>query len=62
MRKLRTDQSNQTVAQPATVDTCRRDYGTPAERAERAEDATAQSETTKWHGQEAMDAPKGWRS
>ncbi|MFJ5259108.1 hypothetical protein ACIQAC_01355 [Streptomyces sp. NPDC088387] len=39
----------------------RRDYGTPTERAARAEAAIAQAETAKWHAKAAAEAPRGRR-
>ncbi|WP_371793861.1 hypothetical protein OIE91_11385 [Streptomyces albidoflavus] len=50
---------NRIMAEPATVEACRQDRGTAAERAARAEDVTAQQENTRWHAKAAAEAPKG---
>lgn len=60
-RRISTKTPNQTVAQPATVPACRQDRGTPQDRAARAEDAVAQSETTKWNAKAGAERWGGVR-
>ncbi|MFF9123185.1 hypothetical protein ACF09J_07785 [Streptomyces sp. NPDC014889] len=54
-------QPNRILAEPATVQACTRDRGTPADQAARAEDAIVQAETAKWHGRAAAETPRGRR-
>jgi hypothetical protein len=60
-RKISTRTPNETVAQPATVQACQQDHGTPRDRAARAEDRVGQNETAKWHAKAAAEAPRGRR-
>ncbi|MFF5655249.1 hypothetical protein [[Kitasatospora] papulosa] len=56
-RRISTKTPNAIASTPATVDACRGDRGSASDRAGRREDAIAQSESTKWHGKEAAEAP-----
>ncbi|MFJ4469527.1 hypothetical protein ACIP2X_18820 [Streptomyces sp. NPDC089424] len=53
--------TNRIVSEPATVEACQQDRGTPKERAARAADAVAQAETAKWNGKSASETPRGRR-
>ncbi|MFI1702990.1 hypothetical protein [Streptomyces griseoruber] len=58
-RQIDTRTPNQTVAQPATVRTCRQDRGTASDRAARAEEAIGQNESAKFHAKASAEAA-GW--
>lgn len=60
-RQISTKTPNRTVAQPATVQTCQQDHGTPQDRTARAEDRIGQNESARWHAKAAAEAPKGRR-
>lgn len=60
-RRISTSTPNQTVSQPATVEQCGQDYGTPQQRADRAEDRVGQNETAKWNAKTAAEAPGSGR-
>lgn len=60
-RKISARQPNQTVAQPATPQTCASDLRTPAEQTTAAADASVQSALAKAHAQQAAGTPKGRR-
>lgn len=49
------------VSEPATVEACRQDRGTPLERVNRGVDAVLQSSNAKAHAKAAAEAPGGGR-
>lgn len=61
-RQISTQTPSQTIAQPATVQACREDRGTPQERADRAEAAIEQSESAKFHGKASAESCGGRRT
>ncbi|KUN32486.1 hypothetical protein AQJ11_02880 [Streptomyces corchorusii] len=61
-RRISTRTPNQTVAEPATVRTCRGDRGTPKERAARADAALGQVESARFHAKESVESCGGRRS
>lgn len=60
-RRIDTKTPNETLAQPATVQTCRDDRGTPQDRAARAEEAIGQVESGQFHAKASAEAPGGRR-
>ncbi|WP_371097142.1 hypothetical protein [Streptomyces sanglieri] len=60
-RRISATTPNGVVAQPATVQACQEDRGTPRDRADRAEDAAGQQESTKFHAKESAESAGGCR-
>ncbi|GGZ73011.1 hypothetical protein ACFOOM_01150 [Streptomyces echinoruber] len=55
-RRISTTTPNRVLTQPATVQACRQDRGTPQERAARAEEAIGQRESAQFHAKASAEA------